>query len=105
MEIDKFKEYLEKTNNKERVITDIISRCKRVEKFEGNLDEHFQQDAGKSLLDKLTYNSKQASNQEPPKHSIKFNGNMGYDSIYQGTRSLYYAIKMYFSYKKEQLNQ
>lgn len=82
------------------MICDAISRCKRVAKFEGDLDNHFKTDQGKSLLERLTYSKKDVELQIEPKHSINIKGTKGYVSIYEGTSSLYRAVEQYFVYKK-----
>lgn len=82
------------------MIGDAISRCKRVAKYEGNLDNHFNKDQGKSLLERLSYSKKDAELQIEPRHTIDIKGTKGYVSIYEGTLSLYRAVELYFEYKK-----
>lgn len=100
MNIEHFRAYLSKKYDNERVIGDAISRCKRVEKYEGDLDEHYSKDAGISILNKLSYSKEDSLRQIEPKHSIPIKGSKGYQSIYEGTLSIYRATELYFDYKK-----
>lgn len=100
---EKFKLYLSKKYTNPRVIGDAISRCKRVAKYEGDLDSHFKKDQGKSLLDRLSYSKKDAELQIEPRHTIDIKGTKGYISIYEGTLSLYRAVELYFDYKKNSI--
>lgn len=72
-------------------IKDAISRCKRVEKTYGDLDELFDQDRIDSLLEML-----QCSPSGKPRHSIRFRE--GADPI-NGTASLRSAVSAYRDYK------
>lgn len=98
---DQFKEYLMKKYTNQRVISDVISRCKRVTKNEGDLDNHFHKDGGASLLDILTYSKRDALQGKDPKHSIIINGTKGHLSIYEGTLSLYHSVDLYLKYMKK----
>jgi hypothetical protein len=98
MNEDKFREYLKGVVDSSRVISDCISRCRRVAKYEGDLDVHFNTDKGKLLLDKLAYSRSQAEQSINPKHNIQIKGDKGYFSIYEGTSSLLNAVKRYFDF-------
>jgi hypothetical protein len=91
-----FKAFLFKKFENGRVISDCISRCKRVQRHEGNLVDHYISDLGKSLLDKLNYSLQDVNKKKEPKHSISFQGNKGYKTIYEGTKSLESAVNHYF---------
>lgn len=101
MNIEQFRLYLSRKYSNQRVIGDAISRCKRVEKYEGDLDEHFVHDRGKSLLNKLAYSKEDANRQVEPNHSIPIKGTKGYLSIYEGTLSIYRAVELYFDFKNK----
>ena len=45
---DRFSIYLEKLPLSKKVVKDYISRCRKVEKYEGDLDIHFKRDKGKT---------------------------------------------------------
>jgi len=51
---NQFSMYLEKLPLSQRVVKDYISRCRKVEKYEGDLDIHFKHNKGQSLIRKLT---------------------------------------------------
>ncbi len=92
--------YLEKCSLSTKVVGDYISRRKRVEKHEGNLDIHFKHDRGQSLIHKLTYTKEDEQNCCEPLHSIPFKGKKGYKTIYEGTASLRKAVNAYFEFKQ-----
>ena len=95
-----FKSYLDNCDLSLRVKGDYLSRCKRVEKYEGDLDQHFLKNRGSNLLDKLTYTKEDQQKELEPAHSIKITGTKGYESIYNGTASLRNAVSVYFEYLK-----
>ena len=70
--------------------SDAISRCKRVDKYEGDLDTHFRDDGMKSLLEKLVYTKEDEDKKNLQKHYIDIDGN-----IRNGTASLRNAVKIY----------
>jgi hypothetical protein len=73
--------------------SDAKSRCKRVEKYEGDLDAHFERDKMRSLLDSLAYSKNDHEAGISPCHSIPIDGN-----IQNGTASLRNAIKLYYQF-------
>jgi hypothetical protein len=60
---------------------DAISRCRRIERHEGNLDEHFKKDKMASLLNSIS------------NYSIPIDGN-----VKNGTASLLNAANLYISF-------
>jgi hypothetical protein len=73
----------------DRPRNDAVSRCKRIEKHEGELDGHYHQDKMKSLLRKLSYTQNdQEAGVTPP---IPIGG----DKICNGISSLKNAAKLY----------
>lgn len=98
---DQFRSYLSDLYDNQRVISDCISRCKRVQKYEGYLTEHFKYDGGKSLLEKLHYTREEAKKEIKPKHSIEFRGSKGFMTIYEGTQSLNSAVNLYFDFLRK----
>jgi hypothetical protein len=81
--VENFREFLCNKFDYQRVISDCISRCKRIQNHKGNLaDRHFR-DKGKQLLNKLYYSIEDANQGKQPNHSIKI----------QGQRDLYLSIK------------
>jgi hypothetical protein len=71
-----------------------LSNCKRVEQYEGDLDSHFAENQGFSLIEKLSYSKDDKRNNRKPKHAVPINGD-----IYNGTATLKQAINLYFEYK------
>ncbi|MCG5254781.1 MULTISPECIES: hypothetical protein [Brevibacillus] len=93
-----FRTYLSENIENSGVISDCISRCRRVQKHEGDLAEHYSKDQGRTLLDKLSYTLEEANQGIHPKHSITITGSKGFRSLYEGTQSLNHAVKRYFEY-------
>lgn len=96
-----FKSFLCNKFDNQRIISDCISRCKRVQKHEGDLAEHYFSDKGQQLLSRLYYSIDDANQGKEPNHSIKFQGTKGYKSIYEGTKSLDSAVKCYFEFMSQ----
>ncbi|CAM3830450.1 hypothetical protein ACFW4G_28065 [Paenibacillus lactis] len=93
-----FRDHLSRILNSERLLRDCISRCRRVEHWEGVLVNHYNDDQGRTLLERLTYSKEDAEHGLDPKHNIPIKGNKGYDSIYEGTASLRNAVKLYLDF-------
>jgi hypothetical protein len=70
--------------------SDALSRCRRVESHEGNLDAHFARDRMKHLLDRLTYSRTDERNGISARHSISIDGD-----VVNGTASLRNAADLY----------
>ena len=96
----KFRIYLEKKNLSFRVVGDYISRCKRVERYEGDLDSNFIKDGGANIIRKLTYTKEDEKMCRQPIHSIEFKGSKGFTTIFDGTHSLRNAVESYFEFKR-----
>jgi len=71
---------------------DALSRCKRVENFEGNLDQHFATDKMATLLARLVYSTQDERSGVVPRHSIPISTGA---NIRAGTSSLASAIRLY----------
>jgi len=67
-----------------------VSNCKRVEKFENDLDDHFLRDRLQSLSERLVYSKEDEKSNQPSRHAIPINGN-----ILTGTATLRNALKLY----------
>jgi len=74
----------------ERPRSDARSRCKRVERYEGNLDTHFATDRLQALLDSLAYSRGDADRGVGPGHRVPIDG----DAV-SGTASLRSAVSLY----------
>jgi hypothetical protein len=102
---ENFKRFLCNKFDNQRVISDCISRCKRVQIHEGDLTDHFINDGGQLLLSRLDYNVNDANQGKQPKHSITFQGKQGFKSIYDGTKSLESAVRHYFEFMRNHLGR
>ena len=89
-----FKRYLIGQGYNENTINSRINNCKRVEKYEGNLDNHFETDELEGLIKNLMY-SRENNTQ---KHKVPINGD-----IYNGSATLKQAVKLYRDFKKQSL--
>lgn len=67
-----------------------ISNCERVEKFEGDLDDQFDADGLRRLMERLTYSTEDKRFRRNPKHNVPIAGN-----IHNGSATLKSAVKLY----------
>ncbi|SDM77663.1 hypothetical protein [Acetanaerobacterium elongatum] len=70
-----------------------VSNCKRVEKYEGDLEEHYYKDKCKLLLSKLEYSMEDQVNNRHAAHKIPIDGN-----TFNGTATLKQAVNLYINY-------
>ena len=99
MRTEQFKSWLRNVrDHSERSIGSRISNCKRLESYEGDLDQHFEQDGMVGLLDRLSYSATDERNHKPPLHGIPITGNM-----YDGTATLRSAATLYRDFREDQL--
>ena len=77
-----------------RTIGNRISNCRRVEKFEGDLDAFFDADGLAGLLERLTYSTDDARYRRQPKHKIPFSGD-----VRTGTSTLKTAVRLYRDFR------
>ena len=73
-----------------RTIGNRISNCRRVEKFEGDLDA----DGLSGLLERLTYSTDDARYRRTPKHKFPINGD-----VRRGTAALKTAVRLYRGFR------
>ena len=90
--------YITRNGNRlqKRPRSDAKSRCKRVEKYEGDLDIHFADDRMAGLLNTLAYSRADEASGTKPQHTIPIDGN-----IFNGTASLRSAIKLYQQFRMQ----
>jgi hypothetical protein len=94
--IELFKVWLDEENVSDfRTIQSRISNCRTVENYEGDLEEHFIQDNGKSLLESLAYSAQDERNQIATNHKVPINGNLR-----TGSATLKQAVKLYMTFKE-----
>ncbi len=67
-----------------------VANCSTVEQIEGNLDEHFQRDGLRSLLERLSYTSDDAREGRAARHRVPIDGD-----IANGTSTYRAAINLY----------
>lgn len=80
---------------KESTISSRIANCKRAERYEGNLDEHFDNDQCHALLRRLTYSADDLDRKWQPQHNIPINGHLR-----TGSASLKCAVGLYAEFRK-----
>ena len=93
MKLDLFKNWLTGTNMDKRTIGSRLSNCRTVEKFEGDLDEHFADSKGQRLIQRLEYGADDERSGRDAKHRIPIEGD-----IRNGTATLKSAVKLYFRF-------
>ena len=81
MKETEYRQYLENQDYQENTIKAQISRVKRVEKFHGDLDEHYAQDLMASVIEELKYSRDDQRSNQPNPSKIQINGDI-YKSLY-----------------------
>ena len=94
MEILEFEKWLKRYGYDEGTIRSRIANCKRIEEFEGDLDNHYFVDEMNNLFTKLNYTSHDRRSNNLPHHRIPINGD-----VYNGAATLRAAAKLYHGYK------
>lgn len=72
-----------------------ISACKRIERYEGDLDSLFDNDGLANLLERLTYSTEDATHGRDPKHKVPIAGN-----VRTGTANLKTAVSLYREFRR-----
>jgi hypothetical protein len=70
---------------------DAVSRCRRVEAAEGDLDAHDERDRMRDLIERFTYSRGDSA----PTHQIQISGD-----VYSGTASLRNALRLYQEFRE-----
>jgi hypothetical protein len=71
-----------------------VSNCRTVERYEGDLDLHFERDGLESLLQRLAYSKKEARAERPLRHGIPIDGDKC-----AGTATLRHAVTLYKKFR------
>ncbi len=79
---------------KESTVTSRVSNCRRVEQYEGNLDEHYYNDTMRTLLSRLIYSADDEEKNLPPRHEVPINGNLR-----NGSATLRQAVSLYQQFR------
>ena len=91
-----FQQYLRDVRRlSERTIGSRLSNCRRVERYEGDLDEHFESDRCQNLLRQLTYSTDDQDRNITPKHRIPIDGD-----VRTGSATLKQAVALYVQFRR-----
>ena len=82
-------------NLAERTVGSRISNCRRLERYEGDLDVHFQADGMASLMRNLTYSTEDENRNRTARHHIPIDGN-----VRDGTATLKRAAGLYQQFRQ-----
>jgi hypothetical protein len=77
---------------------DAISRCRRVERHEGDLDRHYLQDRMNALIVRFEYSTEDAVRCLLPGHAVPISGDLR-----EGTASLKSALMLYRAFRGSRL--
>ena len=100
MQTEQFKTWLtERYPTSETTVNNRLANCKNVERYYGDLDEHYQRDKCNTIIEELTYGIDDERANRPQRHVVKIEGN-----IRNGSATLKQAIKLYVQFK-ELLNE
>ena len=78
----------------ERTVGSRLANCKRVERYEGDLDEHFENDGLISLIRRLSYSTQDETQSRPAQHAVPISGN-----VRNGSATLKQAVGLYMRYR------
>ena len=78
----------------EGTIQSRINNCKNVERHEGDLDQHFDKDRCRDLLQRLSYSIVDHDTHNPPNHKIPIDGDLR-----NGSATLKSAVKLYAEFR------
>lgn len=92
MQQGEFKRYLQDSG----LNSDNMSRCGRIERFEGDLDKHFEKDGMKGLLARLSYSTDEQRRGMRQKHDVQINKG----DIRKVTATLKSAANCYLSFRQ-----
>ena len=91
---DAFGRYLSERGMNARTVGSRISNCRRVERAEGALDEHYRKDHLEGILARLTYTTEDGRQSRTPKHQIEITGD-----VRNGTATLKSAVALYREFR------
>lgn len=72
-----------------------LSNCRRVEKFEGDLDTHYAADGLAGLMDRLTFSREDERYGRKVRHGVPIDGD-----VCNGTATLRQAVKLYREFRR-----
>ena len=91
-----YRQWLERQDLQEQIITTQIYRVNRVEEFHGDLDEHYARDRMASVIEELKYSRDDQRSHQPNPSKIPFNGD-----IYSNLNSYRNAVERYRKFMDE----
>lgn len=95
MREEEFRQYLRYTvGYDEGTCRSRVSNCLRIESFEGSLDEAFERDGMRTLLERLRYSTADARVGAPARHRIPIDGD-----VRNGTATLRNAANLYLDFR------
>ena len=96
MQIEQFESWLRNVAGlSEGTIQSRMNNCKRLGRYEGDLDVYFDKDRLEGLLARLAYSTGDERNEAPPRHQVPINGNLR-----NGTATLKSAAILYKRFRE-----
>lgn len=80
----------------EGTISSRLSNCRRLEEYEGDLDQHVDQGGIEQLLDRLAYSTEDQRRDAPQRHRVPINGD-----VRTGTATLRNAALLYLEFRQD----
>ena len=99
MQAGQFETWLRAKGLSGRTIDSRLSTCRRLEHYEGDLDEHFDSDGMSRLLTALAYSTDDERRGASPRHKIPILGN-----VRNGTATLKSGATLYYDFRRSQDN-
>lgn len=78
-----------------RTVDSRLSNCRRLERYEGDLDGHFDRDGLEGLIARLAYSTTDRRHNTPPRHSVPIEGDLR-----DGSASLKSAATLYKDFRE-----
>jgi len=89
---------LKKYNNNKHIANARKTNCRKVCKYEGDLDIHFEKDSCHTIMDKLSYSIEDENHNRQSRHKIPIYGN-----IRKGSATLKSAVKLYVDFRESEI--
>lgn len=94
MHEQRFQIWLEGCGLSSRLVSDAISRCRRVQGVLGDLDAHWGKDRLRDVLTRLEYSAEDRRSSQPNRSGIAIDGD-----IHNGLSSLRSAVRKYAEFR------
>ena len=95
MQNAEFRTWLTENGYLPNVVNSRVTNCETVCRYEGDLDDFFEEDECEKLLQRLCYTADDERNHRPVRHSIPINGNQR-----TGSATLKQAVNLYVKFRK-----